>query len=138
MYRYDINVNQLENERRTERYSKWFVITILLLSLLAVGLALWRIISQRKANRILAHQRNILKQTLTEQHISEKKYKALFSQANDSIFLMDSETFTDCNDKTLEMFGCEREDIVGQPTYKFSPSIQPDGKSSKENSRLIW
>ena len=97
-------------------------------------LAFSKLFSQRKANRRLAHQRNILKQTLVDLKTSEEKYKALFSKANDAIFLMDHGTFQDCNDKTLEMFGCKREEIIGQPPYKFSPRTQPDGKNSKEKA----
>lgn len=121
----------IEQENKNEQYTWWFVIAILILSLITVILALGRLFSQRKANRILQHQRNILKETLMGQRISEEKYKALFSRANDAIFLMDHETFTDCNDKTLEMFACKREEIIGHPPYNYSPKKQPDGKGSK-------
>jgi len=119
-------------------YTRWFVIIVLILSILTVILAWSKLINQRKANTILAHQRNILRQTIQEHRLSEEKYKALFSQANDAIFLMDHETFIDCNDKTLEMFKCKREEIIGHPPYDYSPKKQPDGKSSKEKAlRLI-
>jgi len=62
---------------------------------------------------------------------------ALFSSINDAIFIMDGETFIDCNSKTLELFGCKREDIIGQPPYKFSPAKQPDGKDSKEKAQSL-
>jgi PAS domain S-box-containing protein len=65
---------------------------------------------------------------------SELKFKSLFELANDAIFLMDSEIFIDCNHKTLEMFGCKKEEIVGKPPYKFSPDKQPDGKFSKDKA----
>ena len=127
-------IENTERERQIERYTRWFIIVTLILSLLTVILAFSKLFSQRKANRRLAHQRNILKQTLGNLKTSEEKYKALFSKANDAIFLMDHGTFQDCNDKTLEMFGCKREEIIGQPPYKFSPRTQPDGKNSKEKA----
>ncbi len=127
-------IENTERERQIERYTRWFIIVTLILSLLTVILAFSKLFSQRKANRRLAHQRNILKQTLGDLKTSEEKYKALFSKANDAIFLMDHGTFQDCNDKTLEMFGCKREEIIGQPPYKFSPRTQPDGKNSKERA----
>ena len=63
-----------------------------------------------------------------------KRYQTLFENANDAIFLMRDDTFIDCNDKTLEMFGCTRDLILGQPPYKFSPPHQPDGRDSAEKA----
>ncbi|MCX5828105.1 MAG: PAS domain-containing protein, partial [Deltaproteobacteria bacterium] len=65
---------------------------------------------------------------------SETKYRTLFESANDAIFLVDRELFIDCNRKTLDMFGCTREQIINQPPYQFSPERQPDGSNSKEKA----
>ncbi|MCH8033949.1 MAG: PAS domain S-box protein [Bacteroidetes bacterium] len=62
---------------------------------------------------------------------SELKFKTLFESANDAIFLMSKDIFIDCNRKTLEMFGCKREEILNTQLHLFSPSIQPDGRKSK-------
>ena len=62
------------------------------------------------------------------------RYKTLFENANDAIFLMRDDIFLECNDKTLEMFACTREQILGQPPYRFSPPQQPDGRDSMEKA----
>jgi len=65
---------------------------------------------------------------------SEVKYRTLFESANDAIFLMVEDKFIDCNQQTLNMFGCEREQIIGQPPYRFSPPLQPDGQDSQKKA----
>ena len=39
---------------------------------------------------------------------------------------MDQNIYIDCNEQTLEMFGCTKEQIIGQSPYRFSPEVQPD------------
>ncbi len=67
---------------------------------------------------------------------NELKFRTLFDSANDSIFIMDGQFFVDCNQRTLEMFGCTREQIINHPPADFSPLRQLDGRSSEEASIL--
>jgi PAS domain S-box-containing protein len=62
---------------------------------------------------------------------SEEKYRMIFNGANDPIAILDEEKIIDCNDITAELFGYKNKDeIIGNPPWKISPKIQPDGKDS--------
>ncbi|MFC1765668.1 PAS domain S-box protein [Planctomycetota bacterium] len=65
----------------------------------------------------------------------EERYRILFEGANDAIFIMESDQFFDCNSKTLAIYGCTREQIIGKTPSHFSPSTQPDGIDSTIKAR---
>lgn len=68
-------------------------------------------------------------------HDNLQLYQTIFESANDAIFIMDMNTYIECNNTTLKIFGCkDKSDIIGCPPWEFSPPRQPDGKNSKEKA----
>jgi len=128
--RFEEDMSALEKENRMERLVVIFAVIISILLLVFSFMLFWWNRNQKRANALLKERSQILNRTLKNLAISEEKYKSLFSKANDAIFLMDHEIFIDCNDKTLEIFECEREDIVSKSPGTFSPEFQPDGTPS--------
>lgn len=73
-------------------------------------------------------------EALTE---NEEKFRLLFEATNDAIFILDYDQIIDCNDKSLETFGCsitDKHDELrkGNKLYEMSPKFQPDGNPSYE------
>jgi diguanylate cyclase (GGDEF)-like protein/PAS domain S-box-containing protein len=63
-------------------------------------------------------------------HDRQERFRILFEGANDAIFLLEDYRFIDCNPKTLEIFQCDRDQIIGQTPARFSTPLQPDGRDS--------
>ena len=77
----------------------------------------------------LAIYKNKLKNKLKD---SETKYRTLFNQAADGILLIDGDKFIECNDRALEIYGTNREQLIGKTPYTvFSPEVQPNGEISE-------
>ena len=67
---------------------------------------------------------------------SEQKYRTLHEGSQDGVNLFDGDTFIDCNEASLKMFGCARRDqMCGKTPADFSPLHQLDGQLSESLSR---
>ncbi len=61
----------------------------------------------------------------------KERYEKLFENAGDAIMIIKNDVVVDCNRSTMEIFGCERDDIVGKIPGRLLPSHQPDGSDSQ-------
>ena len=67
--------------------------------------------------------------------LSEQKFRTLYEKSADAIFLIDGETFVDCNPISQIMFGGTRDEIIKRKPYEVSPEFQEDGSNSKEKAQ---
>ncbi len=67
---------------------------------------------------------------------TQTRFNALYENVNDGVLIMKKDRFVDCNTKILEIFGASLEQIIMYSPFsrKFSPSVQPNGKNSKEEA----
>ncbi len=62
---------------------------------------------------------------------SEMKFRTLYDSTRDAVMLLDERGFFDCNNATLEMFGCAtREELCSKGPADLSPPEQPCGTDS--------
>ena len=80
---------------------------------------------------VSAHDVTELKRTEAALLENEAKFRAIFSQANDAILVLDRHAIIECNDMAIEMYGYAREDLLGMELHTMSPKEQPDGAPSK-------
>jgi len=63
---------------------------------------------------------------------NQNKYRLLFENASDGIFLQDASGFVDCNERGARMYGLSREELLGRSPRDLAPERQPDGRLSVE------
>jgi two-component system, LuxR family, sensor kinase FixL len=61
--------------------------------------------------------------------------RTLFESAGDGILIICNGSIVDCNKRLLEILGYQRQDIIAQPLYAYSPLTQPDGSLSEEKAK---
>ena len=99
------------------------------------------------SNVYQAGEKNVIQcniRDITEQHRmegalrdSEAKFRTLFNEANDAIFLLHEGVFVEGNSRGLELFGVTHDQLMGQSPARFSPSTQPDGRDSRGKAMEI-
>lgn len=65
---------------------------------------------------------------------SERKYRDLFEKSIDAILILKKGFFVDCNEAAINMFGFDRNTLLGFSPHQLSPETQPDGASSLEKA----
>ncbi len=76
------------------------------------------------------------KQAEEELRESEEKVRTLYDSSSDAIMLLDEKGFFDCNNATLQLFGCaSREEFCSMHPADLSPPLQPDGTDSMVYAR---
>ncbi len=81
-----------------------------------------------------------IKRKLAEEKLrrNEIKFRSIFSNANDAIFLVNSkDVFIECNEKTLSVFKSSKSEIIDHSLCEFLPEKQPDGRNSIEKRREL-
>lgn len=113
-----VDMDSTEVAKR-QNFIGWIFYFIVFLAIILTALG---VIGSEKVRRKAVHE-------IEER---EAEYRTLFEGANDAIFILKDGRFIDCNKKTLEIFGCTKEQIIGKYPWEFSPLAQPDGKNSRE------
>lgn len=57
---------------------------------------------------------------------SEERFRALFSEASDAIFVMDEEGVVDCNHRAERLYGYPRQELIGKQIDELFPEILTD------------
>ncbi len=81
----------------------------------------------------MKNRKILLEKILADQNLasSEKKFRAIFEQSNDAIFLLDGLDFVDCNSMAVTLFGVARDRLLSGTPLDFSPDVQLNGVTSR-------
>ena len=110
------------------RYSRPLAYGLLVLGLLIASLFVWSWMLRRQVSgRTLA-----LTATLNSLRNSEERFRTLFEQANDAIFILRGDAVLDCNHRAETLYHRPREKLIGASVMAATPEVQPDGRRSKE------
>jgi len=99
--------------------------------------------SKRYSSAIQQHQEELtginkdLEWNIIKRKEVETYYQTLFNVANDAILISKESRITECNQKTMEVFGFAKEVMLDKSMLDLSPVYQPDGELSKEKLQDI-
>lgn len=115
---------------------------IALVGVCGSGLVLF-LFSKRYSSAILQHKKELtginkdLEWNIIKRKEVETYYQTLFNVANDAILISKDGRITECNHKTLDVFGFSEEMMLGKSMLDISPIYQQDGVLSGDKLREI-
>lgn len=76
--------------------------------------------------------RDITEHKQAEEKIKESEsiFRSIFETAQDGILLLKNSAIIDCNEVTLKLFNCKKEDLIGKSPTDLSPKRQPNKQNS--------
>lgn len=78
-----------------------------------------------------------LRWNISKRQEVETRYQTLFNVANDAILVSKGMSFIECNDKASELFGGQRQGLIGRAVTDLFPEFQPDGIRSEKKAQKI-
>jgi PAS domain S-box-containing protein len=99
--------------------------------------------SKRYSSAIQQHQEELtginkdLEWNIIKRKEVETYYQTLFNVANDAILISKESRISECNQKTMEVFGLTKEVMLDKSMLDLSPVYQPDGELSREKLQDI-
>lgn len=66
---------------------------------------------------------------------NEEKFRRVIDGIQDAVILMRDNKMVDCNQKTVEMLGCEREELFRHPPSRFWGESQADGSATRPKAQ---
>lgn len=86
-------------------------------------------------NKALIDTLKKLESTKEHLQISEARFRTLFNNANDAIFIQnDALIITDCNEAALKLFNTPKENLVGKPPSIFIPDTLKNSEELRESA----
>ena len=68
---------------------------------------------------------------------SETRYRLLYEQCGDGVFIIKNHQIIDCNQTALSLFGYEKDQLLGSRLDSLSPAYQPDGQLSRDKANQL-
>ena len=84
----------------------------------------------REHKEVLSGKDEDLKGEIHRRKEIETRYQTLFNVATNAIVLSKNSRLIECNEKAMDMFGFDRDGIVGKSLLELSAKIQQDGQES--------
>jgi len=101
------------------------------------GQAMWlkvhlTVVSISGEKRVMAVVHDITRERILQKELeaSEERFKAVFSEFSDALLIINERGIVDCNPAAVNMFGYERNELIGLHPADISPPLQPDGNDS--------